>query len=80
MNELPKKTLPISTSGLPTIRLLVVLKNKTKFDSFQKTLKQINPFLTSVSLLYTLKTSENFWFSEVFRQYRSGTLVENGLM
>ena len=38
-NELPKKTLPISMSGLPTIRLLVVLKNKTKFDSFRKTNK-----------------------------------------
>ena len=37
-----------------------------------------NPFLTNVSLLYPLKTSENQLFSDVFRGYRSGTLVENG--
>ena len=26
-----------------------------------------------------MKTSENFQFSNVFRRYKSGTLVENGL-
>ena len=31
-------------------------------------------------LLYPLKTSENSRFSDGFREYRSGTLVENGLM
>ena len=39
----------------------------------------LNPFSTNVSLLYPLKTSENLWFSDVFRGYGSGTLVENGL-
>ena len=39
----------------------------------------INPFSTSVPLLYSLKTSENLRLSHVFRGYRSGTLVENGL-
>ena len=29
--------------------------------------------------LYSLKTSENQRFSDVFKGYRSGTLVENGL-
>ena len=38
----------------------------------------VNPFSTNVPLLYPLKTSENRKFS-VFRGYRSGTLVENGL-
>ena len=38
----------------------------------------VNPFSTNVPLLYPLKTSENFRFSDVFRGYRSGTLVENG--
>ena len=38
----------------------------------------VNPFSTNVPLLYPLKT-ENFRFSDVFRGYRSGTLVENGL-
>ena len=38
-----------------------------------------NPFSTNVPLLYFLKISENVRFCEVFRVYRSGTLVENGL-
>ena len=38
-----------------------------------------NPFLTNVPLLYPLKTSENLRFSDDFRGYRRGTLVENGL-
>ena len=42
-------------------------------------LKHINPFSTNVPLLYPLKTSENLQFSDVFRGYRSGTLVENEL-
>ena len=39
-----------------------------------------NPFSTNAPLLYPLKTSKNHRFSEVFRGYRSGTLVENGLI
>ena len=39
----------------------------------------INPLSTKVPLLYPLKTSENRRFLDVFRGYRSGTLVENGL-
>ena len=39
----------------------------------------INPFPTNVSIMYPLKTSENPQFSDVFRGYRSGTLVKNGL-
>ena len=48
---------------------------------FPKTmaLQQWNPFPTNVLLLYPLKTSKNRRFSVVFRGYRSGTLVENGL-
>ena len=40
----------------------------------------INPFSTHAPLLYPLKTSENRRFSDLFRGYRSGTWVENGLM
>ena len=36
-----------------------------------------NPFSTNVPLLYPLKTSENLRFSDVFRGYRSATLVAN---
>ena len=35
----------------------------------------INPFSNNVSLLYPLKTSENLRLSDVFREYRSGTLL-----
>ena len=38
-----------------------------------------NPFSSSAPLLYPLKTSENLWFSYVFRRYKSGNLVENAL-
>ena len=39
----------------------------------------VNRFSSSVSLIYLMNTSENFWFSDVFRGYRSETFVENGL-
>ena len=38
-----------------------------------------NPFSTNIPLLYLLKTSENWRFSDIFRGYRSESLVENGL-
>ena len=34
----------------------------------------INPFESSVTFLYPLKTSENLWFSDVFRGYRNMSL------
>ena len=37
-------------------------------------------FQPIVPLLYPLKTSEKLGYSDVFWGYRSGTLVENGLM
>ena len=40
----------------------------------------INPFHVTGSFLYPLKTSENIWFSDVFRGYRktSGMELVNG--
>ena len=38
----------------------------------------INPLSTNAPLLYPLKTSENWRFSNVSKGYRSRTLVENG--
>ena len=40
----------------------------------------INPFSTIVSPLNPLKISGKRRFSDVFRGFRNGTLVENGLM
>ena len=34
-----------------------------------------NPFHVNVPSLYSLKTSENLWFTEVFIGYRNGTLA-----
>ena len=39
-----------------------------------------NSFSTNVPLLHPLKTWENLQFSDICREYRSGTLVENGLI
>ena len=39
----------------------------------------LNPFSTNTVLLNALETSENQRSSDVFREYRSGALVENGL-
>ena len=40
---------------------------------------KFNRFSANVPLLYPLKTSENIWFSNDFRGYRSGILAENRL-
>ena len=45
----------------------------------KKIIVEFNPFSTNVLLLYSLKTSENLRFSDVFRGYRNRTLVENRL-
>ena len=44
-----------------------------------KFFQNINPFLANVLILYPLKISENQRFSDVFRRYKMGTLVRNGL-
>ena len=55
--------------------ILLLVKNISAFWQYFL----INPFSTNVPLPYPLKTSENLWFSDIFRGYRSGTLVENRL-
>ena len=49
-----------------------------KFNGVQWNM--VNLFPVDVPHLYPLKTSENRRFSDVFRGYRSRTLVENGFM
>ena len=39
-----------------------------------------NPFSTNFPFLYPLKALENWSFSDIFRDYGYGTLVENGPM
>ena len=39
----------------------------------------INSLSINVQILNALKTSENLWLSDTFREYRSGTLMENRL-
>ena len=40
---------------------------------------EFNPFSTNIPLLCPLITSKNRRFSDFYRGYRSGTMVENGL-
>ena len=40
----------------------------------------INPFHAAGLFLYLLKTSENIWFSDVFRGYRKRPVAWNGLV
>ena len=46
----------------------------------KRLLKYFNPFSTNVQLLYPLKISEDLRFSDIFREFRSGVLAENGLI
>ena len=58
-------------------------KQKLSINIFyyeKQILKIRSPIFNNVPLLYPLKTSENRRFSDVFRGYRSRTLVESGLM
>ena len=45
-----------------------------------KILVGINPFHATGLFLCPLKTSENLWFSDVFRVYRKRPVASNGLM
>ena len=40
----------------------------------------INTFHATGVFLYSLKTLENLWFSDVFRGYRKRPVTSNGLM
>ena len=39
----------------------------------------INPYLSNIPFLYLPKTSENLWFSGIFRGYEMGTLARKRL-
>ena len=51
----------------------------SKIDQFWSHF-QLNQFLVNVLILYRLKKPENLWFSDVFREYKIGTLTRNGLI
>ena len=42
-------------------------------------LQRVNPSHATVPFVYLLKTSENLWFSVVFRRYRKRPMAWNGL-
>ena len=52
-----------------------------KVETSQETVivRRFNPFQANVPILYPLKMPENHGFSGVFRGYKMGTLVWNGL-
>ena len=51
-----------------TIRALILSSNFNPFRANASV--YFNAFQCSVTFLYPLKTSENFWFSDVFRGYK----------
>ena len=65
-----------------------LITTHTKFDIISVSLSitdiwsnsQINLFSTNASFLYPLETLENLRFSGIFRGYKTGTFVINGLM
>ena len=63
------------------IDLFLKMQDQTNstIDSLMAEMKDLNngfnPFQASVPFLYSLKTSENQRFSDVFRGYRKGTLA-----
>ena len=50
-----------------------------KIEIFQMSPSKIKLFQPNVPFLNPLKTSENLWFSDIFRGYRNETLGENGV-
>ena len=56
-----------------------MLKKLPKCSTITLNVQYFKRFSTNVPILDSLKTPENLRFSDVFKGYRSGTLVENGL-
>ena len=62
------------TPNLVTFTEEIHLENVT-FCAVLSTL--LNPSLVNIHILYPLKTTENIWFSGVFRRYKMETLLRN---
>ena len=39
----------------------------------------MNTFLANFPILYPLKTGENLWFSDTFKEYKIGTLASSSI-
>ena len=63
--------LPSSLSNINTTRKFRAAVFQAFFRCY------LNLIHTKISYLYTLKSSENLWFSDVFRGYRNGGLALN---
>ena len=56
------------------------LKKCVFIENAINTKDSANPLLPNALFLYSLKTSENLWFSEVLRGYANGTLEKTELL
>ena len=70
LHNLNKLLIPKILTGFPYARSVCVSNNG--YANF-------NSFYSNIPYLYPLQTSENLSFSDVFRGYRYGILVGNGL-
>ena len=68
---------------LLTLQIITILSLRKFYNRVQSFSSNIvdyfNPLQTNVSFRHPLKTSENQWFSDVFRGYRNGTLYYGAL-
>ena len=55
------------------------LRHVFRSQVLMNNLELLNPFHVIAFFLYTLKTSENLWFSDVFREYRERPVSWNRL-
>ena len=70
----------ISGTGSTVFHEASLSLNLISVDTDTKQYKKVNPYSLNVIFLYSLKTSENRRFSDVFRGYRNVTLGEYGLI
>ena len=82
--QIPKPRLALSafgwSGGMARLKIVHNKRSVSSLESKRGFFSRFNPFSTNVPLLYPSKTSENRTFSDVFRGYGIGTLVENGLI
>ena len=61
------------------LRIIQFLLRKNGYKVEYGHFSDIDPYFPNVTFLYPLKTSENLWFSDIFRGYINVTLGEYGL-
>ena len=77
-----EKYSPWTKNVLEVLKMLILWYHLLWLKEHYKILNHsvINPFQANIPILYPLKTTENLYFSGIFRGYKMGTLAWNGLI